>query len=136
MATDWIVRLGIAVGLGLLGWGIFRVTRYVSLKRVAGKRAKELNDLQPGIATVVYFTTPDCLPCKTIQRPALARLRDILGEGIRVIEINTYENPEIAKEWGVLSFPSTFIFDQSGIPRQVIYGVTGVEKLMNQVRNI
>jgi hypothetical protein len=29
---------------------------------------------RPGTPGILYFTTPECVPCKTVQRPALERL--------------------------------------------------------------
>jgi hypothetical protein len=55
---------------------------------------------------------------------------------LQIIEINAYESPELAKEWGVLSVPTTFILDIQGTPRQVNHGVASAEKLLEQLEHI
>lgn len=133
MLPVWILRLLLSLGLILAGWGLYHLARRLSLRNAAG-RAGQLGTTAAGTATIVYFTTPDCVACKVAQRPALNRLQEKLGERLKVIEVDAYENPGMAREWGVLSVPTTFILDPAGSPRQVNYGVTGAEKLFEQVK--
>ncbi len=133
MAADWIFRAAIAVGLILLSWIVFRLVQRANLRQVQAVAA-QISSERSTLATIVYFTTPDCAPCKTIQRPALRRLEEMLQNQLRVIEVNTIEHPDMAKEWGVMSVPTTFILDRDGKPQQVNYGVTPAEKLLEQVR--
>ncbi len=135
MAADLILRALVAAGLILLGWLAFRLIQRANLHYARGA-ANQTDGVQAGVPTIVYFTTPDCAPCKIAQRPALRRLAEMLQNQLQVIEINTYENPEMAKEWGVMSVPTTFILDQHGKPQQVNYGVTPAEKLLEQVRKV
>lgn len=92
--------------------------------------------IEPGRPTVIYFTTPDCAPCKTVQRPALQKALSQLGEACQLIEVNAYEKPDLARQWGVLSIPTTFILDSTGKPRHVNYGVTPAEKLVRQLKEL
>jgi thiol-disulfide isomerase/thioredoxin len=85
---------------------------------------------------IVYFTTPDCAPCKTIQRPALNQLSIEMGDKLQVIEIDAIQQPELAKKWGVLSVPTTFLLDARGEARYVNNGVARVEKLMEQLQSL
>jgi thioredoxin 1 len=73
-------------------------------------------------------------PCKTIQRPALRRLEATLGDRLQIVEINAQEQPDLARQWGVLSVPTTFLLDSQGKTRHVNYGVTPTEKLLAQLR--
>jgi thiol-disulfide isomerase/thioredoxin len=133
MTPAWLIRTGLALAILASGWLVFQLVTYLSLKRVK-KIAHRLDNYQPGKAAIVYFTTPDCVACKAAQRPALARLQSLLGDHLQVIEINAYEDPDMAKNWGVLSVPTTFILDSKGTPRQVNYGVTPAEILFDQLR--
>ena len=90
----------------------------------------------PNKPVIVYFTTPDCVPCKTVQRPALDQIRSLLGEKLQVIEIDAYERPDLAQRWGVMSVPTTFLLDARGEARYVNNGVARVEKLMEQVQTL
>lgn len=132
---EWTLRLLIAALLVLAGWAIYRMLLIVALHR-ASKVESVLQATSPGQTTIVYFTTPDCAPCKTVQRPALNRLKTVMGERLRVVEINAYEQPEQAKAWGVMSVPATFILDARGKPRQANFGATPFEKLARQVEQV
>jgi len=135
MSADILIRLLWAAGLILAGLGFYRLVSFLAVSRVQGK-AHSLELIHPGKLAILYFTTPDCAPCRTVQRPALSRVQSRLGDRLQVIEVNTYERPELAKEWGVLSVPTTFIIDASGRPRHVNHGVTPAEKLIEQVNRI
>ena len=90
----------------------------------------------PNKPLIVYFTTPDCAPCKTIQRPALNKLLTLTGDSVQVVEIDATERPDLAKKWGVMSVPTTFLLDARGEARYVNNGVTRVEKLMEQLQTL
>ena len=90
----------------------------------------------PNKPVIVYFTTPDCAPCKTIQRPALHQVSKLMGENLEVVEIDATERPDLAKTWGVLSVPTTFLLDARGDAKYVNHGVTRAEKLLEQIRNL
>ena len=132
MVMDWILRAILAGVLFLLGWVVFHLVNTHLLKNIGGK-AMRLDEFRPGVAAIVYFTTPDCVACKMAQRPALEKLKQMLGDQLQIIEINAYEKPDLTKEWGVLSVPTTFILDIKGNPRHVNHGVTSAEKLLDQL---
>ena len=130
---DWILRAILAGVFIVLGWAAFHLVNTYLLKNVRGK-AMRLDAFHQDVATIIYFTTPDCIACKTAQRPALEKLKQMLGYQLQIIEINAYEKPDLAKEWGVLSVPTTFILDFKGNPRHVNHGVASVEKLLDQIQ--
>ena len=47
-----------------------------------------LSGLKPGVPTILYFTTPTCIPCKTQQTPALQKLQGQLGDGIQIVRVD------------------------------------------------
>ena len=125
------------VAIGIIGFGA-AVYWYVNRRLLV--RAKNnlftLFSKLPNKPVIVYFTTPDCVPCKTVQRPALDQVRDLLGEQLQVIEIDASERPDLAQRWGVMSVPTTFLLDARGEARYVNNGVARVEKLMEQVQTL
>ena len=90
----------------------------------------------PNKPVIVYFTTPDCAPCKTVQRPALNRVTQLMGDSLEVVEIDATQRPDLAKQWGVLSVPTTFLLDARGVARYVNNGVARAEKLMEQLQTL
>lgn len=93
-----------------------------------------LSGLTPGVATIVYFTTPTCIPCKTQQTPALKRLQDELGAAVQIVRVDATEQPEAAQRWGVFSAPTTFILDGHGVTLAVNHGVAEADKLRRQLQ--
>ncbi len=128
-------RALLAVGIAAAGMGLYYLVNRILLARVQGKRLG-LESIQPGIPAILYFTTPGCVPCKTVQRPALGRLKERLDGGVQIIEVDASDQPELAAYWGVLSVPTTFIIDGRGQPRRVNHGVTSAEKLERQILEV
>jgi thioredoxin 1 len=132
---DTLTRLLVAlalVALGVLayaGWNRWQLGRL----RRSRATAPGLEGWQPGLAGVLYFTTPDCAPCRTVQRPALAALSAELGAALQIVEVDASARPDVADHWGVLSVPTTFVLDGDGRPIHVNHGVAGVEKLKRQL---
>jgi thiol-disulfide isomerase/thioredoxin len=130
-----LARVFISIALILLVIGIVRGGAWL-IMRTRAKRGLGIVDFQMGRPAILYFTTPDCIPCRTIQRPALASIGDIYGERLQIITIDAYQNPALADRWGVLSVPTTFIIDRQGRPRGVNHGVARAERLQTQLTQI
>jgi thioredoxin 1 len=133
--TDLLIRILWTVLIAGLLLGAYWLVNRVILARARGKRLG-LENLQPGLPAVLYFTTPDCIPCKTVQRPALIRLQQVMGEALQLIEVDAALQPELADYWGVLSVPTTFIIDAHGIARGVNHGIASAEKLQAQIEQV
>lgn len=110
----------------------FRTLKGYSLQKRTGL-GLELEGYRPGRPAILYFTTPGCVPCRTIQRPALNTVEEIFGDDIQIIEVNALSHSRLADRWGVLSVPTTFIIDGQGQPRRVNNGVAKAEKLIHQL---
>ena len=128
-------RLALTLLIFLLGWLAYQgLYRLVVTRR--NKSDLLLDDYQPGKPAILYFSSPDCVPCKTIQRPALERLMVDLKDAIQLIEIDATKQPNLTDAWGVLSLPTTFIIDSLGQPRGVNLGVATEKKLITQLQKI
>jgi thioredoxin 1 len=134
---DILLRFGIALLVILLAIIAYRL---VTAWRLAWLRRMERNPLvglggRIGVPAILYFTTPDCVPCKTVQAPAIEILQAQFGERLQVIKIDAAERNDLADAWGVLSVPTTFIIDAQGQPRHVNNGVASAAKLRQQLRD-
>jgi thioredoxin 1 len=133
MNAEILLRFGLAIGIIGLGAFAYWLVNQRLLAR-ARNNVSTLCHKLPNKPMLVYFTTPDCAPCKTVQRPAIDRVSNLLGEKLEVVEINAYEQPDLARTWGVLSVPTTFVIDKRGEARYVNNGVARAEKLLEQIQ--
>lgn len=127
-----LLRVVLAVVLAGVLFGGYRAMTAAVLSRAA-KKAGRLSAFTPGVPGILYFTTPDCVTCKAAQKPALREISQRLPGGVQVIEVDAAHNTALAREWSVLSVPTTFVLDRSGKPRQVNHGFASAEKLLGQL---
>ncbi len=135
MSQEVLLRFalaGVIIVCGMLAYWIISQRLLVR----ARSNLSNLFSTPPNKPVIIYFTTPDCAPCKTIQRPALHQVSKLMGENLEVVEIDATERPDLAKTWGVLSVPTTFLLDARGEAKYVNHGVTRVEKLMEQIQSL
>ena len=132
--ADVLTRAALALAIILGGFGIYLLYNW-TLKLRTRNLLADLGPIHSGAFILVYFTTPTCAPCKTVQRPAIQRLSQMLGSDLHVVEVDATEKPELASRWGVMSVPTTFLFDPRGELRHVNHGVTRAEKLLMQFQD-
>ncbi|MFZ1040136.1 MAG: thioredoxin family protein [Anaerolineales bacterium] len=131
--ADVLTRAALALAIILGGLGAYLLYNWTLQLRTRSLLA-DLGPIRSGAFILVYFTTPTCAPCKTVQRPAIQRLSQMLGNDLHVVEVDATEQPELASRWGVMSVPTTFLFDPRGQLRHVNHGVARAEKLLMQFR--
>lgn len=132
MSAEVLERLFIAAAISGLAVAAYLFFNRYTLRR-ASTRVSKFASYQSGLPAIVYFTTPTCAPCKTVQRPAIERMKASYGKWFQVIEVDASQQPEIAQEWGVMTVPTTFVMDASGQPRYVNQGIATAEKLIKQL---
>lgn len=135
MSSIFLLRSLLAIGIIILGVGAYWLINQRLLVR-ARKNVFSLFNTFPNKPVLIYFTTPTCAPCKTVQRPAIEKIAKLFGEKLHVVEIDATERPDLAKTWGVMSVPTTFLLDSRGEARYVNNGVTRAEKLMEQIQTL
>jgi len=132
--ADVLTRAVLAFAIILGGLGIYLLYNW-TLKLRTRDLLADLGPIRSGAFVLVYFTTPTCVPCKTVQRPAIQTVSQRLGDNMQVVEVDATEQPELANRWGVVSVPTTFLFDPRGQLRHVNHGVARAEKLLMQFRD-
>ena len=128
-----LARLLEAAVIGGALFAGYRLVRAFVLSRARGK-ANGLSRFTPGLPAVLFFTTPDCVTCKVAQRPALRAVQDRLGGRVQLIEVDALASPLLARDWSVLSVPTTYVLDGNGRPMQVNHGYASAEKLIAQLQ--
>ena len=135
MNHELLIRSFWALGLVGIGLAVYALSTQLVLARARVRNASA-SLFQSGKPAILYFTTPTCAPCRTVQRPVLQRLHEQMGDRLQIVEIDAAASPEVADEWGVLSVPTTFIIDAKGLPRHVNHGVAPLEKLWRQIQSL
>ncbi len=131
-------RLLIAVAISAVGVAVWIAYNRLSVRHVAQFAPVDplLANVPTGVPAILYFTTPFCEPCRTLQKPALAQLEAEFGPAIYVLQVDAAEQPDVADRWGVFSAPTTFILDKQRTPRQVNRGVASAETLKKQLAQL
>jgi thioredoxin 1 len=130
--NDIALRVGITLLLVVVGVLAYTAFSRFSVRRAEGRQLG-LESAKPGVPTVLYFTTPYCAPCRTIQAPALDKLAATYGDDLQVIKIDADEQPEVAKHWGVMTVPTTYVIDRKGKPKFFNPGIAKADKLEKQL---
>jgi thiol-disulfide isomerase/thioredoxin len=76
--------------------------------------------------TVVHFSAPWCGPCDRVRR-VVDQVCDDLGD-VAHVEVDLDANPAVARQFSVLSLPTTLVFDADGRQR---YRASGVPKAVD-----
>ena len=135
MNSEIVLRFGLAIVIiGLGAFAYWSINQRLLVR--ASNNVFTLFTKLPNKPVLVYFTTPECAPCKTVQRPAIDRVSNLLGEKVQIVEIDATERPDLAKVWGVMSVPTTFLLDARGEARYVNNGVVRAEKLLEQIQTL
>ncbi len=64
----------------------------------------------PDALVVVYFWGPDCPNCEVFARDLPELLQAIPQTGVRVVKVNAYEHPELARRFALYGIPGFVLF--------------------------
>ncbi|HEU0028392.1 MAG TPA: thioredoxin family protein [Ktedonobacterales bacterium] len=141
MLGDTLLRVAALLSVALLTWAIVAGVRaYAAARKRQALAAAPASDL-PGPASaegarVLAFSSEDCGPCHTLQRPALNRLLDARQGQVTVVEIDAPSSPELTRRYAVLTVPTTVVLDESGQARAINYGFAPLARLLAQVDEV
>ncbi len=119
-----LVVAGLTAAWLLLRW---RTARF--------RRSGAADLLAPGAgrSLVLAFSTPDCIPCKTVQKPALEELQRRFPGRVDVREIDATAEPVLALRFGIFTVPSTVVIRNRGDVAAINQGTADWKKIAAQL---
>ena len=72
----------------------------------------------PG-TVVVDFWAPWCAPCRAVG-PVLDELARELAGRVKVVKVNTDDNQDLARAYGVESIPTLHVFESGSLDRTMV----------------
>ena len=85
------------------------------------------------LPSILYFTGETCTICHTAQKPALRTLAAGIDPGIEIREIDIAVEPELARQYRVMSLPTTIVLDPAGLVTEINVGFASGEILRRQL---
>ncbi len=129
VAAALIAVLGIAFVVGRL------ITLRSGLRRAATSYADGLDTTGLGLSatgpTILHFSAPWCGPCVAVRQVVDQVCAEL--PAVAHVEIDMDADPDAARRLGVLSLPTTLVFDTAGRPRYRSVGVPGAAELRSAV---
>jgi thioredoxin 1 len=83
--------------------------------------------LESETPVLVDFWAPWCGPCRVVA-PVLEEIAAEKGDQLRIVKLNTDENPQVSAQYQVLSIPTLILF-KGGQPVKKVVGAYPKRKL-------
>ena len=121
---------------GVIILGFLGIYYFIMKKQLRGARKTVSSQgVATGIPSIVYFWSESCGICKSAQKPALDTVLETFGaDDLHLSSINASDQKEMAKQWRVMTVPTTFIIDAAGTVRHINNGFASPEKLLKQLQ--
>lgn len=127
MTTVIVATIAVAVLTALAGWLLTRRSGSVREIHSGPGQSADADTADLGLSrigpTIVHFSAPWCGPCDRVRR-VVDQVCDDLPD-VTHVEIDLDANPAAARQFSVLTLPTTLIFDADGRQR---YRTSGVPK--------
>ena len=115
---------------------LFCIVKYLKYRqfRKVKSISNKLADNKQTTPYIVYFWSPHCPQCKTMQQAILKRISQKFSYSIRKINITEHNN--MVKKWNVRTVPTTYILNSSGEIKFINNGLKSEKEIIAQLRNL
>lgn len=79
----------------------------------------EASVLQSDVPVLVDFWAPWCAPCKAMG-PTVDKLAEALDGKLKVVKLNTQDNPKVPSEYGIISIPTFLVIKNGEVATQMV----------------
>ncbi len=89
------------------------LTRRFNFKKVNSAEVLSINlsNTNPLLPTILYFSTEQCVQCKSTQTPALYKLQDE-GKHFNLVSLDALKEIELTKQLNIKTVPATVLLSQ------------------------
>jgi len=109
------------------------------LPAFAAVKTKEIKDLKTALKTklpvVVKIGSDSCYPCR-MMKPILKELKKEQAGKIVFLDLDIYENRELAKKYRVTLIPTVLFFDKHGEKKAQTEGFMNKADLLKMVKEL
>lgn len=126
----------------VIALSLFLVLVYCFVKRINSSKIIsksflpfEIANLNPALPTILYFWTEQCAQCKSVQKPAIFKLRDD-GNEFNFVSYNAIKDLEITKHLNIKTVPSTVILNKEMKINFINSGYTDSNTLKEQLKKL
>lgn len=84
---------------------------------------------------LVEFWAPWCGPCKMFS-PILDQIEQEYGDKLRMIRVNTEDNPKLSKRMGIEAIPTVMLFNKEGRLKKRLTGARPKSAMENEISRV